>query len=358
MSQTDSKQIDKRDLGYDFIRFIATVMIVIHHFVTTLHSNNLHVPRALQLLVSHGGMGFGGCGVALFFLLSGSLLYKHYIDKFNMKFFYCKRALRILIPQQIGFVAAFIATYVVYADIANSDKMGLVISFFGLDYCGIPWIWWGIQTIWLIGEWFTTVIILIYLLFPFLRWLFLKFNKITTIIIISVFVLNIKFQVLTGGDGWFSITNGIMYFWCGMLFEKNKHYLNSCMIITAIVLVILMYVLNPKSILGYAYPVCFIFSLLLFIALYQMQVTGRFIRYICKYSYEIYLVHHRIFIILVPRLISTDTNDLQLFYCSLFLIGITFLSAEALTRATNFILNFVSSLQFYIKNKVRNNVTL
>ena len=49
MPQTDSKQIDKRDLGYDFIRFIATMMIVIHHFVTTLHSNNLHVPHDLQL---------------------------------------------------------------------------------------------------------------------------------------------------------------------------------------------------------------------------------------------------------------------------------------------------------------------
>lgn len=47
--------IKQRDLGYDFIRFIATLMIVIHHFVTTLYSNNLHTPQNLQLLVSRGG---------------------------------------------------------------------------------------------------------------------------------------------------------------------------------------------------------------------------------------------------------------------------------------------------------------
>lgn len=255
--------------------------------------------------------------------------------------------MRILIPQQIGFIAAFIATYIVYTDIVNSDKIGMIISFFGLDYCGIPWIWWGIPTSWLIGEWFTTVIILIYLLFPLLRWLFLRYNKITTVIITSIFILNIKFQILTGGDGWFSITNGIMLFWSGMLWEKNKHYLNSTIIMTSIGLVILMYILNPDTIFGYTYPVCFIFSVLLFIALYQIQITGKFIHYICKYSYEIYLIHHRIFILFLPRLISTETNDLQLFYCAVFLTGITFLLAESLQRASNFVLNTGNKLLHY-----------
>ncbi len=253
-----------------------------------------------------------------------------------MGLFYKKRYQRILIPQQIGFIAALIATYIVSPSIIDRDKLGLLLSFLGLNYTQGFWDNFGVSVTWLIGEWFTFVIILLYVLFPLLRFMFLRYCLISTLFVTAIFILNLEFQILSYANGGFSISNGIMCFWVGMLFEKHKNILNTNTLTLSIFFLGILYVLKPVRIGGYTYPVVFISSILLFVILYHIKLDLKFVRYICNYNYEIYLVHHRIFILLLPRLITGNSNDLQLLYCCFFLLGLTFMASEALHRASDF----------------------
>ena len=239
----------KRDLGYDFIRFTAIIIIIIHHLFTAFREFGYNVPLSLKMIVFRGSIGFGGLGVALFFILSGALLYKKYKDQFNLPMFYYKRFLRIEIPQWIGFICAFALMYCLRPK-NGADIPGIIISFFGLNYSGIFWNHLNIRVIWLIGEWFTAVIIICYALFPLLRKLFLKKRGITTLLISLLFCLNVKYEIFTYGNGWFSITNGIMYFWCGMLFEEYKRFLSPGIIYLNYIFVLAFIYFNPIAICG------------------------------------------------------------------------------------------------------------
>lgn len=145
-----------------------------------------------------------GVGVVLFFCLSGALLIKKYKENFNTLQFIKKRLLRIYIPHWISYVIAFIVSYSVYANTYTFKSiMGILFSFLGMDYFGESlYAIYNIPTYWLVGEWFTAVIVILYCIFPVLRFLYIKREKTTTIIIMLIFILNLKLQILSYGSGW------------------------------------------------------------------------------------------------------------------------------------------------------------
>ncbi|MCM1324608.1 MAG: acyltransferase family protein [Acetobacter sp.] len=281
-------------------------------------------------------------GVALFFILSGAVLIARYRDDFNFKEFYAKRFIRICVPQWIGFIGAFLLCFVVNKNIINFDWRGMVISFLGLNYTSLSWAELGIRVMWIIGEWFTAVIIIVYLLFPFLRFLFIKHRISGSIFILFMGLLNLKFQILSYANGWFSFSNGIMYFWLGMLFDEYKGLFYSKKLLLCLLMFLNGFIIyNPEDIIGIKYIPCFISSLLVFPLLYQIRFSTRFTQYICKYNYELYLIHHRIYIILIPALLKAKSNDLQIILAFVFLTLIVFYFSELLAKATGLILQNV-----------------
>lgn len=277
-------------------------------------------------------------GVALFFILSGAVLQMSNNQNFSIKNFFKKRFLKICIPQWIGFLGAMLLTLAVGRKI-NCDFIGGIISFFGLNYTNLFWNEFNIKVIWIIGEWFTAVIIFLYLIFPLLRWAFNHHRIIASIMIVLIFAINLETKFLTYKNGWFSITNGLMCFWIGMLFEKYKYLLNKNIISVSVLIALVMYIINPKDIMGYSYLTCFIFSISLFISLYHIKFSNRITKYFCKYCYEIYLTHHRIYIIFLPALLNAKSiNNLQIFLAFLVLTGITFLVSEQLQKASIFVI--------------------
>lgn len=328
-----------RDLGYDFIRFFAMMLIVIHHIYTTCQEFKYPMPSEFINLVAHGVLGFGGTGVALFFMLSGAILMKKYENNLNYKEFYIKRLLRIEIPQMIGFFCAFWCQYLIWPSILTTTFEGILVSFLGLGYAEEFWAQFGIHSIWVIGEWFTAVIIILYILFPLSRKLFIA-NKFTGGGVALLFILNLKYQIFSYVGGWFSITNGLMCFWMGMYFEKYKHLLNKRIVVyLCAIAALIFWIVNPLQVFGYAYLSCFIFSMLLFIIIYQVKITNKFTSFICKYNYEIYLIHHRVFILFFPALLTARSNSYQLIISAILLTGITFLLAIALSKASNIVVN-------------------
>ena len=182
-----------------------------------------------------------------------------------------------------------------------------------------------------------------------LKYLFKKARLITTIVISLIFLVNLKLQILSGCEGWFSISNGLMAFWTGMLFQEYKQYITNPLIIGSGIICIITFIMNPSNILGVDYTkqlICLIFSALLFIVLYNIKISNPFTKYVSKYNYEIYLVHHRIFILFFPALITIKSNNLQVIFAFLVLTGIVFLVSEFLQKISNKMLNL------FLPNKI------
>lgn len=325
-----------RSKGYDFIRFTATILIVIWHFITTISEQNILNINLDYININY--INFGSIGVGLFFILSGALLINKYIDDINIKEFYKKRIIRIFIPFWITYIIFYLLTAIINIDIINYDKIGILCSLLGLDLFGEPLFnIFNISLLWLAGEWFTTVIVITYLLFPILRYLFKHKRILTTIILLIIFILNLKYEVLTYGNGFFSITNGIMYFWIGMIFNKYKEKINLKIILINIILCIVCLLMPLKNFLWYL-P-CFIFNVALFGIIYKCKYNTKFTNYICKYNYEIYLTHHRIYILFIPLLLSNSSSIFIIILTFIFLSILILLISEKISLSTNKILN-------------------
>ena len=124
-----------------------------------------------------------------------------------------------------------------------------------------------------------------------------------------------------------------------MLFEDYKGYLNIIVDIIAFGTMVLIIILKPGSVIGIDYLSVFLLSVATFIFLYELGFNGRFIQYICKHSYEIYLIHHRVFLILMPLLLSSNSNNMQIGVCFFALTGLVFLLAEKLNQISKVTVN-------------------
>ncbi|MCQ2789261.1 MAG: acyltransferase family protein [bacterium] len=311
----------QRDTGYDFIRFLAMLMIMVFHFCTTcivdlnFKMNNFFIDK----VIFHGNIDFGKIGVGLFFMLSGAVLLM--TDKGTVGDYYKRRLKRLYYPLWISFILLFFVSSLVSHKLISTDIIGTIVTFFGLDYCGPPWTFWDITPCYVIGEWFTTVIILLSVLFPVLKWMFAKARLISTIIIFLIFALNLKLRIMTGYGGAFSLTYPLMFFWLGMCFQYYKKYLNNKIIICNLILLIVLWFVNPTHFLGFWILPSFVFDVLLFTVLYKINFSNWFTKFICKYNYELYLVHHRIYFLFFSTLLTVQSSSLR--FVSVGILSIT-----------------------------------
>lgn len=164
-SQTHS-QVRTRLFYLDFIRMLAILFVVLAHFQDPYLIDKHYFP------IHPFGIYLGSLGVSLFFIVSGAALMYVYGEQINFKVlqFYKKRA-RALFPM---FWLAFIAAHLLLflrngtSPLATPPSFKIAsLSMIGLDgYARI----WGIETLYVVGEWFLSFIILFYLVFPILRY--------------------------------------------------------------------------------------------------------------------------------------------------------------------------------------------
>ncbi len=352
------QEIKTRAKEYDFIRFIGTWLIILWHLYTTLDDYLPNLPFRF-LYSQNTKIQIGPIGVVIFFALSGSLLHKCYIDKINIKQFYLKRLVRIYLSHMVAY--AFLALLVCIVD-PNFFKWysteSILMSFFAVDFFStLLYESTGYYAAWLAGEWFTTVILIIYLIFPLLRLLYKHAKWIGTALISTIFILNLHFEILTFHGGEFSITNGLMAFWLGMLINDYKDRLHISVYILTFVLLIALLIWNPLSIFGCWYIIPFVFAMLLYLLLTKCKIGGRFVDYTCKYNFEIYLVHHRIFILALPVLLVYITNPISQIVTFLMLTVIICKLAELLQLTTKSIskINFQKLTENIKKIKFKKN---
>ena len=342
-----------RDNSYDIIRVIATLMIVLHHFFTTMDDYSCYVFSYLPFYRNGETMlSIGRIGVVIFCILSGALLIKRYNEKLQAKEYFKKRVLRVLIPHMVCFILVFAYYWITRPTFFGKNWIpSALLSLLGGDFWGtFTYEHFGFSNIWIVGEWFTSIILILYVLFPLLRWVYKKNKSIPTILITILFFANLKYEILTYHDGWFSITNCLMCFWVGMLLEPIKHKFNKWVIMVTLALSIGLFIWNPANILGFMYLPVFIMGVLLFIMMTKLNFKTKATDYICKYSFEIYLIHHRVFILILPYIITkvaANTISEILFFA--ILLWLTCKLSEYLQKLVNLVIKGIDKIKLPTK---------
>lgn len=269
----------------DFIRVVSMFMIVTYHFYAHFAENNI-----TGVLIPLANGKWGNIGVALFFMISGASLMYNYEECMDIKTYIKKRFLGIYPMFWLAYATLFIYLFYESKGVPTATPLyKLIFSVFGMDgYLGCY-----TETIYLIGEWFLGCIILIYVLFPFLRKLVKKYPK-TTFVVGTVLNLLIL-----------------------MFYKNGRMALNRHLIVATYSFLLGMYVIKIKefkwwqtiigfvlAVFSYKYPATnvilfsYITAYLLYVVLAYIgsklkgDIVQKIFGIVSKYSYAVFLVHH------------------------------------------------------------------
>lgn len=245
---------------------------------------------------------WGTVGTTLFLLVSGNSLARKYGEKLNVKEFYKKRWLAIFPMFYLCyFMACILHTVILQNDIfAGVEPWTAIFTLIGADnYVYLL----GISSFAIVGEWYTALIVSLYILFPLIQLLYRKKLVIGTIAILIIYVLNLIFDIGPVIDDAHLIT-GLTVFWIGMLTYKYEEKIQKAPVPVKIAVLamalVLMLVKLPGIVLLYKNLFgVLIFIIFMFIGKYlDSKKEPVVIQFLCKIEYGIYLCHHTVLYIM------------------------------------------------------------
>ena len=184
----------KKQLYYlDFIRVIATFMVILYHFLAEIENFGLlKNPSAFQVggisLLNLGGINLtlGNYAVSLFFIISGAGLMHVYQEELEVRQFYGKRAASIYPLYYIAYTAAFLVQVILAQKLEHgADTWTYLLTILGID----GWLGEVIPNYGLVGDWFVGCILCVYLIFPVLRRCMNKNPHLTVVVYGFVFLI-------------------------------------------------------------------------------------------------------------------------------------------------------------------------
>lgn len=300
------KLADKHYQFINILKILSIFMIVLFHFRATGLVKGVFTTELFRVKVEYLNIHIATLGVSLFFLISGTTLMISNYSKFSVKAFYKRRIIRLFLPFYVTYVAYYILLKLTEPGklIFNGiiPKYSILWTVLGMDgylsTCGIATFHLGS-----IGEWFLGVIILLYIMFPFFRKMFIK-NKHLTMLIMTVLYVTVVLKYHGKVVPWQSIWIKMYDFLVGMYMALNiknlekhrKKVMAGCIFILAI------WLCSPVSI-----PIPLVISILIFsLAVYLLffelepifilipQKGKRLINWISSLTFEIFLAHHAI----------------------------------------------------------------
>ncbi len=322
----------------DLIRAVSITAIVLEHFSYSFLQ--FSIPGEYVYFLKFENGDWGGAFVAVFFMLSGAaLIYNHptLIREGEKGFkahvagifrFYAKRA-RSIFPL---FYFCWLVFYILTSKALGiwnwgGDRINFLYTLFGVDgyflHKGFNYF--------CVGEWFLGAILFLYLLFPLLRALFMRLRRISTVLIIALFSLslfrsafssmpdtNIFIVLIKWYDSVIEVPDSrnlftcILYFWAGMLIITYRKVLigRISALISVIVMLVLTLVPLPfyNEVIMSLVGAISIYLMLSFIAPYLIKFKA--VKFpadmLSRYSYGIFLIHHQILYLIMPRL--TEVN--------------------------------------------------
>ena len=279
----------------DFIRTAALFSILIYHFQVEAHQQTGFFQGIPVIESGIHGIDLGQIGVSLFFLLSGASLMIS-AKPFHTISFYKNRVLTLFPSYYLVWLGAFLGTLLLSPDSHQGVKpWSIIYTILGLDGYLLEL---G-PNFYKVGEWFFGCLLLIYLVFPFLRKGMEKYPRSFLCAVFSLWIICILF-VRTSLMPERTFYMRIPEFLLGMYFMKywNKHiYVQG---IVGLILFFFFLWLSPLS--GNAQVVCLagcgvgLFMVLRgigsWIDHFSVPKLRIFIANLAGISFEIFLLHH------------------------------------------------------------------
>ena len=181
--------VKKERLKYvDVLRVLAMVPVVVCHYTRSQEYAGITYPNKF-MPDEFFSIYLGSFGVAIFFILSGVSLMYTYDGKLDLKLFIKKRFLGIFPMYWMAWLTAFLYLFYKNKGFFNIiPRWKIIYTVIGMD----GYFNWLDQTFYLLGEWFLGCLLLLYVLFPILKWGIEKHPYITAVIIIAVYFVGIR----------------------------------------------------------------------------------------------------------------------------------------------------------------------
>ena len=342
----------KRYNFMNVLRVLSMISIVFYHMLITLYIYGIRQHESISFLFENANMHIAKIGVGLFFMLSGAGLMLATKDNFNIKDFYIKRFTKILIPFYIVYVCYFIFLLGI-GDMSIKAPFGdkalkpysFVFTLLGMDAYlenfGIPTCSLGI------GEWFLGCLILIYILFPILRFCMLKNRLITltTSIIYFVFICIFYFYVpgFIEVPPYMNMALKIFDFILGMnlalTISDRKKY--TPFIAGAIFLFFLLYPTRMAGTEDFQIPIQCLSVYLIFESLEgvfsKAPKVMKVVDILASYSYEYFLIHHAVILYLSKQGLNSAFSNAQ--------VLLLFVEEILLTTVLSILLKYIINLK-------------
>ncbi len=315
----------------DFIRALSILIIVIYHFNCTLVDFDLNFN--FMLLYENNLVSWGVIGVKLFFVISGAALMYQYKEKINTIQFYKKRLFSLYPMFWISYIVVFVFRFIILKlPLPEASPLFFIFTFLGLDgYLNNAFV-----TFYLLGEWFLGVIIVFYLIFPLLRKLIIKYpvHLFITTFLLSVALTYYNILIIPSH---LSITVNLFSFVLGMFYIEYRERFDKPLIISTISVSLIMLIIPQfqnkvflSSLIAWG-----LFAILVNVSKYIK--TKKFISFLSKYSYGIFLTHHVIMYQFLSYFKGHDLSDLVILLLFVVLFIIILISSIILYRLSKWI---------------------
>lgn len=319
----------------DFMRVVGFLMIVAHHFVGALSRNSVNHDYFHKYYL-------GGIGVSFFIIASGASLYISTKNKFDLRIYIKKRIANIYPYFWICYIFVAVFLFLSFSTVClGNDPVRLLITFLALDgYLGstIP------NTYYLIGEWFTGFILLVYILFPIVVWLKNKniYVAITVVLILSYIsiqntdYISDHFFLWNKDPFWNPLSRlpeillGILIIDLFLLHNKKINYLVA-FIAFLYLLIVNKYILEhyrDYNIWGISvWAMTFVVIVCLYENIKIPNVAKKIILILSEYSFVAFLLHYQLINYLVSKIQFHEFNKFQFFYFYLVIVSLCYFLA-------------------------------
>lgn len=282
----------------------------------------------------------------MFFMLSGVALMYNYDDKIDYASYSKKRFLNIYPSFWIAYASVFLYNFYNQLSIPiNIPKYTLLFSLIGMD----GYFSYLFKNFCLVGEWFLGAIIILYILFPLFRAMMKRGRKKANLVLIvfgglSIYILQFNPFIMISNR---NILVCSFSFLLGMYFIK---YIKDINLYGFLISLILFIIFINVEIPLFTYVISVISGYLLF---FMLVYISRFIKNklfklviekICKYSYEVFLVHHVIIKKVFVRYTGLNLGRLEVLCLFVIVIVMIFFFSKLLFRLKSKIMSYFHEL--------------
>ena len=335
------KKADERIHYYDLLRIVSFLFIIVYHMVLRLCELGVVSSNVMDVLFGNDNIHIAKLAVSVFFILSGAGL--SVSDKFFLVEYLKKRFVRIILPFYVANMVYYLYYYLYYrvfylSKFTDVPKIRFVYTVLGTD----EWLHMHKYETYssYIGEWFLGLLIVFYLLYPFLRYIINKVPKVFFIAATFLYVI-VAFNYIWLADYvpvHQSLFMKLYEFILGIYFGK---YVRSFpRIVQWVSLGVFLFLILYRG--GIGIPEGFINTIVavsMFISFSLLEGylknKPRFnsvVMCLCAYSYEVFLSHHFIIYEFTKNLMGGKELSAGLIICYVLLLIAVIISVGVLIK--------------------------